>query len=119
MLTYTAIIIISVLVTIPIIILIYKTISLGNKATSDFNFDERIAATVSASGLKYHVKPVNVGHAKSTTRRKQDQDTVTPIRAEKHASVDSLIKIVAKEAPEIVNDESVYEPFNVKVSANT
>ena len=117
MLIYTAIIIISVLVGVPIIILIYETISLGNKATSDFNFDERIAATVSASGLKYHVRPVNVDYAKSTIRRKQD--TVTPIRAEKLASVDRLCKIVTKEAPENVNDESVCEPINVKVSANT
>ena len=83
---YTATIIFSLFVAVPIIILIYGTVSSLNKANSNFSFDERLATTGGASGQKFHVKPVNVDYAKSTIRRKQA--TVTPIRAETLASVD-------------------------------
>ena len=114
---YTATIIFSLLVAVPIIILIYKTVSSVNKATSNFSFDERITTTVGALGPKFHVKPVNVDYAKSNIRRKQV--AVTPIRAETLASADRSLKIVAMKVPEIVNIESVCEPFDTKVSANT
>ena len=71
MLFYTATIIISFLIAVPIIVLIHKTDSLTNEENSDFSFDELIAATGSNPGQKYRVKPVNLDFAKSTNRRKQ------------------------------------------------
>ena len=113
---YTATIIFSLLVAVPIIILIYQTVSSLNKATN-FSLDKRLATTNGASGQKFHVKRMNVDYAKSNIRRKQD--TVTPIRAETLASVDRSLKIVAMKVPEIVNIESECKPFDTKVSANT
>ena len=103
MLFYTATIVFSLLVAVPIIILIYKTDSLANEAVSESIFDERVTTTNSPSVKKFRVKQVNLDHAKSTNRRKQLTDT--PIRAEKPASVDRPFKIVTKEEPEIVAKE--------------
>ena len=106
MLFYTATIIISFLIAVPIIILIYETDSLTNKENSDFSFDELVAATGSTSGQKYRVKPVNLDYAKSTNRRKQL--TVTPVHEEKPEG-----------STEIVTLESLCKPFNREVSAST
>ena len=116
---YTATIIFSFSVAVPIIILIYKTVSSVNKATSNFNFDERAIKNVGASGPKVQVKPVNVDYAKSSIRR--TQSNVTPIRAGTLASADRSLNIVVMDAhaPEVVNTESVCELFDSKVSANT
>jgi len=113
---YTATIIFSLLVAVPIIILIYKTVTSVNKSSSHFNFDERITTTVGASGPKFHVKSMNVDYAKSNVQAKQA--TVTPIRAETLASAGRPLNVVAMKVPEIVNDEPARNPFNTKISAS-
>ena len=138
MLFYTATIVFSLLVAVPILILIYQTDSLANEAVSDSIFDKQATTTGSASVKKFRVKQVNLDNAESIIRRKQD--TVTPIHEEKPASVDRPFKAVAKEEPEIVTEapeivtevpeivttlpnivplESVCKPFDQKMSANT
>ena len=123
---YTATIIFSFSVAVPIIILIYQTVSSLNKANSNFSLDEPLATTGDASSPKCHVKPMNVDYAKSNIRCKQvtvtpirEETNVTPIREKTPASVDRSCKIVAMNMPEIVNIKSVYKSFNTKVSANT
>ena len=131
MIFYTATVVFSLLVAIPIFILIYKTDSLADEAVSDSIFDKPATTTSSTSVKKFRVKQVNLDDAKSIIQRKQL--AATPIRAEKPASVDGPFKTVAKEEPEIVTEEpeivtelpnivpleSVCEPFNQKMSANT
>ena len=114
MLFYTATIIISLLIVVPIIILIQKLDSSINEANSikeansDFSFDERLALTSGTSGQKYRVRPVILDCAKSTIRLKQL--TVRPIREEISASNDTSIETVEKEVPKIVTLESVRNP---------
>ena len=103
MLFYTATIIISLLIVVPIIILIHRLDSSINEANSiietnsDFSFDERLAVTAGTSGQKCRVRPVNLDCSHSTLRFKQL--IVKPIREEMPASNDKSIKIVAREVP--------------------
>jgi hypothetical protein len=103
MLFYTATIIISFLIVVPIIILIHKLDSSINEANSiieadsDFSFDKRLAVTASTSGQKCRVRPMNLDCTKFTIRLKHL--IVRPIREEMPASNDKSIKIVAREVP--------------------
>ena len=103
MLFYTATIIISFLIVVPIIILLHKLDSSINEANSinkinsDFSFDKRLAVTAGTSGQKCRVRQVNLDCTKSTIRLKQL--IVRPIREEMPASNDKSIEIVAQEVP--------------------
>ena len=123
MLFYTATIIISFLIIVPIIILIQNLDSSINEANSiieadsDFSFDKRIAATGSTSDQKCRVKPVILDCSESTIQLKQL--TVRPICEKVSASNDKSFKTVAMVVPKIVTLKSVRKLLSQKVSANT
>ena len=102
MLFYTATIVFSLLTAIPIIILIYQTDSLANKAVADSIFDDRATTTGSTSAKKFRVKPVKLDDAKSIIRRKQLNNA--PDHDEKPATVDTPLKVVANEVPQLVTE---------------
>ena len=113
MLFYTATIIISLSIIVPIIILVHKLDSVAKEDESDFSFDERVASIAASSDQKYNVRPVNLDYAKPTNLDKQL--TVKPIREETPASNDKSFKIV----PKIVTLEFARKPLCQKVSEGT
>ena len=118
MLLYTSILVVCFLVAVPIMILIYESIFVANKAASDSSCDELIMAKMSRiSGQKCRVTPLKLNHVKATIR--SNPDTARSLREEKFASVDRSSKTGVKEVPGAVTFESVCKPFKRKVSADT
>jgi len=117
MLLYTSILVVCFLVAVPIMILIYESIFVANKAASDSSCDELMATTGRIPGQKFRVTPLKLNHVKATVR--SDPDTVRSFHEENFASVDRSSKAGVKEVPGAVTFESVCKPFKRKVSADT
>lgn len=113
MLLYTSILVVSFLVAVPILIIIYETITVANKAASELSYDEAVATTGRIPGQKYLVKPVNLDYAKATTPG--DSAAVQSFREERLASANGASIIDAKEEQGKVTLDSVCKPFKRKV----
>lgn len=114
MLLYTSIIVVSFLVAIPILILVYETISLTNKVASDCSGDELVATTGRIPDSRYHVKRAKLNYTESTTRH--SPAAIRSFREEKLTSFDRSSKVGVKEVQGAVTLESVCKPFKRKSS---
>ncbi len=72
MLFYTIIFSVSLLVAVPIIILIFQTISSVNKSASDLSCDELVAATGRMSGQNYRATQLKLHNARGSIQRNPD-----------------------------------------------
>ena len=113
MLLYTSILVVSFLVAVPILIIIYETITVANKAALDLSYDEAVATTGRVPGQKYLVKLVNLDYAKATTPG--DSAAVQSFREGRLASANGSSIVDVKEEQGKVTLESVCKPFKRKV----